>query len=225
MSASYLQYCPEGWQAVPKTVTPEMAEAYASDAYDTAQQCHDAVLGAAPHPDDADEAINSNPTTNLDRLKAQWKADNLEDTESWREAAAHYARNADFYRGIVIQIGELFGEGARTSDDGSVQDDVLALKVPELVEALVAELGRYSMSAGHADQRRAESRAVRKALGFGEDVDDVSPQDLLNAITHRDLLQRAEELDALAEHFLVGESHKHFIKQRAHQIRQQAKGL
>ena len=30
MSASYLQYCPEGWQCVPKSVTPAMADAYAS---------------------------------------------------------------------------------------------------------------------------------------------------------------------------------------------------
>ena len=44
-------------------------------------------------------------------------------------------------------------------------------------------------------------------------------------LTYRDLLQRAEELEALAEHFLVGESHKHFIKQRAYRLRQQAKEL
>lgn len=42
--------CPDGWQVVPKTVTAEMNDAYASDAYDTAQQCHDAVLAAAPQP-------------------------------------------------------------------------------------------------------------------------------------------------------------------------------
>ena len=46
--AALADRCPEGWRVVPKTVTPEMAEAYASDAYGTAQQCHDAVLGAAP---------------------------------------------------------------------------------------------------------------------------------------------------------------------------------
>lgn len=60
------------------------------------------------------------------------------EAESWRETAAQYARNEDFYRGIVCQIGEMFGEEVRTSDDGSIQDDVLALKVPELVKALVA---------------------------------------------------------------------------------------
>ena len=79
MSASYLQYCPEGWQAVPKTVTPEMADAYASDAYDTAQQCHDAVLGVAPHPGDADEAINSNPDASLTRRDLLKQAEALED--------------------------------------------------------------------------------------------------------------------------------------------------
>ena len=38
------------------------------------------------------------------------------------------------------------------------------------------------MSAGHADQRMAESRAVRSALGFKPDADDVSPSDLVGAI-------------------------------------------
>ena len=47
---------------------------------------------------------------------------------------------------------------------------------------LAAENARYSMSAGHADQRMAESRAVRSALGFNPDADDVSPSDLVEAI-------------------------------------------
>src|SRR5690554_3381741 len=67
--------------------------------------------------------------------------------EGWRECAAQYARNAEFYRDIVHQIGEMFGEGARTSDDGSVQEDVLALKVPEIVEALVAHVERLRKAA------------------------------------------------------------------------------
>nr|WP_195322241.1 hypothetical protein [Klebsiella grimontii] len=50
------------------------------------------------------------------------------------------------------------------------------------VEQLAAENARYSMSAGHADQRMAESRAVRSALGFKPDADDVSPSDLVEAI-------------------------------------------
>ncbi|WP_334140917.1 hypothetical protein [Atlantibacter hermannii] len=49
-------------------------------------------------------------------------------------------------------------------------------------DALAAELARYSMPAGEADQRMAESRAVRQALGFGQDADDVAPVDLVERI-------------------------------------------
>lgn len=59
--------------------------------------------------------------------------------EGWKDAAAQYLRNSDFYQGIVRRIGERFGVAARTSDDGSVQDDVLALKVPVLVIDLLGE--------------------------------------------------------------------------------------
>lgn len=51
----------------------------------------------------------------------------------WMDASAQAYRDADFYRGIIREIGEMFGVEAKTSDDGSVQQDVLALKVPELV--------------------------------------------------------------------------------------------
>lgn len=54
----------------------------------------------------------------------------------WIESAAQFHSNEQFYHGIVTQIGEMFGEAAKTSDDGSVQQDVLALKVPELVKEL-----------------------------------------------------------------------------------------
>jgi hypothetical protein len=53
---------------------------------------------------------------------------------NWLDVAAQESRNRDFYRGIVCQVGEMFGDDAKTSDDGSLQDSVLALKVPELVK-------------------------------------------------------------------------------------------
>ncbi|MGK2071171.1 hypothetical protein ACR92X_06245 [Klebsiella pneumoniae] len=56
------------------------------------------------------------------------------------------------------------------------------LKLARAFKQLAAENARYSMSAGHADQRMAESRAVRSALGFKPDADDVSPSDLVEAI-------------------------------------------
>lgn len=62
--------------------------------------------------------------------------------DGWQESARHFANGQEFYQGIVRQIGSLFGDAARTSDDGSVQDNVLALKVPELVAALAAHVER-----------------------------------------------------------------------------------
>lgn len=50
------------------------------------------------------------------------------------------------------------------------------------IAALQEQLSSYSMSAGQADQRKAESDAVRVALGFSADADDVSPSDLVDAI-------------------------------------------
>lgn len=72
-----------------------------------------------------------------------WAEENLPMPESieqavrerngWCESAAQHLRNEEFYRGIVTQIGEMFGDAAKTSDDGTLQDSVLALRVPELV--------------------------------------------------------------------------------------------
>lgn len=62
------------------------------------------------------------------------------EAEGWKTCAADMSRGMEFYRGLVTRVGEGFGVEARTSDDGSVQDSVLALKVPELVDNLRAEL-------------------------------------------------------------------------------------
>lgn len=58
----------------------------------------------------------------------------------WEREALQYAVNAKFYRDIVAQIGALLGPTTRTADDGTVQDEVLALKVPDIVRTLVDTL-------------------------------------------------------------------------------------
>ena len=68
--------------------------------------------------------------------------------DNWTETAKHYADGCEFYRGIIQDIGEKLGRPAYTSDDGSVQDDVLALHMPELVDALRAEVERLRGKAG-----------------------------------------------------------------------------
>lgn len=78
--------------------------------------------------------------------------------DGWMDSAAQMGRSVEFYRGIVHQIGDMFGAVARTSDDGSVQDGVLALRVPELVTAARAE-------ADSLRQQVAELRTENERLG------------------------------------------------------------
>jgi hypothetical protein len=54
---------------------------------------------------------------------------------AWYDTAAQMSRNADYYRGLVQKIGKMLGKEAYTSDDGSIQDDILCAKIPELVAA------------------------------------------------------------------------------------------
>ena len=53
--------------------------------------------------------------------------------EGWKETAAQHLRNKDYYRGLVQEVGKHFGADAYISDDGSIQQDILCAKVPDLV--------------------------------------------------------------------------------------------
>lgn len=63
--------------------------------------------------------------------------------DNWIETARYHEKNEKFYRDLIHKIGEPFGTAAKTSNDGSVQEDVLALKVPKLVEDLRYELAEF----------------------------------------------------------------------------------
>lgn len=55
---------------------------------------------------------------------------------SWKQIAEQNQRNADYYKSIVVEIGEMFGLEAKTSKTG----DVLCAKVSDLVRAKLADL-------------------------------------------------------------------------------------
>ena len=84
-----------------------------------------------------------------DRNVARAEADELQaecerlsrEREAWQETARQNQRDADYYRNLVVMIGQQFGVAARTADDGTVMDDVLCAKVPELVSS---ELDKYA---------------------------------------------------------------------------------
>jgi len=62
--------------------------------------------------------------------------------DNWKETAAQFARNQDYYTSLLDRISETFGKDAYISDDGSVQDSPLRAKMPELVCTLKAERDR-----------------------------------------------------------------------------------
>lgn len=73
--------------------------------------------------------------------EAKQQVEKLEHSrDNWQKTARQESRNTDYYRGLVVAIGEMFGQEAKTSDDGMVHDEVLCAKVPELVARLHAEL-------------------------------------------------------------------------------------
>lgn len=84
--------------------------------------------------------------------------------QNWEETARQYCRNANYYRDLVVRCGQAFGLLAQTCDDGSLVEDVLCAKVPELVqEALKAR-----------DQARAEITKLEAVIAsFDSEACDV----------------------------------------------------
>lgn len=62
---------------------------------------------------------------------------------AWMETAAQYARNVDYYRGQLAKCARHLGPAAYTSDDGTVQVDPLAEKIPDLVAIVADKAFRY----------------------------------------------------------------------------------
>lgn len=117
------------------------------------------------------------------------KLEALSQPVAWTDAEELAEMNAGTY-------ADMFNGKHIQTDDGQW----IALYSQEYVTALLAalkekdqQLARYSISAGQADQRLCESRAVRIALGFGEDAIDVAPTDLVEAI--QVIRRRAEEAE------------------------------
>lgn len=65
----------------------------------------------------------------IDRLRRE--------RDGWEETAARNQRNTDYYRGLVVKIGQTIGTAAYVQDDGGIADDVLCAKVPQLVATLL----------------------------------------------------------------------------------------
>jgi hypothetical protein len=99
--------------------------------------------------------------------------------DAWKESAAQFCRGAEYYRGLLDRIGRAIGPEAYVADDGSVSDDVLRAKVPEIIEkrlaaspdllealrAMVKNFRSYSECRGDDDVLDQALAAIAKAEG------------------------------------------------------------
>ncbi len=51
----------------------------------------------------------------------------------WMQTAAQNQRNTDYYRGLLVECGESIGDRAFSCEDGSISEDVLCAKIPDII--------------------------------------------------------------------------------------------
>lgn len=78
------------------------------------------------------------PTTEKIEFDSRLATEFAKTLAAWMETAAGYARGREFYRGLLVTTASHLGPEIFVSDDGSIQDEPLLLKIPEMVEALTS---------------------------------------------------------------------------------------
>jgi len=61
--------------------------------------------------------------------------------KAWQETSSMYADMAGTYYQVLQELAEILGPEVYRCDDGTVQDSILILKIPELVRALKQKEG------------------------------------------------------------------------------------
>ena len=80
---------------------------------------------------DAEQELSAHYKAKAEQAEAQCAA--------WEQSAKEFANGMDYYRGIVIAVGEMIGEQSYICDDGTRSDSVLCAKIVELVAAVLAQ--------------------------------------------------------------------------------------
>ncbi len=88
-----------------------------------------------------DAAGNAANPSELARLRAE-NAQLTAEVAGWRSTAEQHCRNEQYYRGMLLRIGEALGPEVKTCDDGTIVPDVLVAKVPEVALARISENSR-----------------------------------------------------------------------------------
>jgi hypothetical protein len=79
-------------------------------------------------------------TIRADQAAREQETQRANELTAWKATASQAQANVDYYRSIVVAIGELLGPAAHTTDDGVVVPEVLCAKVLELTKARLEAL-------------------------------------------------------------------------------------
>lgn len=71
----------------------------------------------------------------LARRLLEAEAEARRSAKAWEESAAQFARNEDYFRGLLDECAKHLGPACYVCDDGSISQDPLRAKIPELVAA------------------------------------------------------------------------------------------
>jgi hypothetical protein len=63
-----------------------------------------------------------------------------QERDAWEHTAAEFARNMEYYRGLVDECALHIGPAAYVCDDGSISESPLRAKVPELIATMSRKL-------------------------------------------------------------------------------------
>lgn len=144
----------------------------------------------------------------ITRLRAELAAERErskraeQERDNWIETAKQESRNVEWYRTLIDSIGMMFGEAAKTCDDGTVSDSILRSKVPELVKA---ERERSDALAAALERVRREAVAeaakiIRRGIKAMErevwDAGETDQEWLTAARQYLSILKLEQEIEA-----------------------------
>lgn len=108
----------------------------------------------------------------------------------WRDTAAQFSRDRDYYRGLVVRIGEAIGDEAYIADDGTRMEDVLCEKVPDLAIHAIEMLKMRRAQGGYIGAKTSRADALHDA----QPDPTVVQSDLLRAPVAGDVLYDADHV-------------------------------
>ena len=100
----------------------------------------------------------------------------MSELHNWIETAVQSERNAQYYRGLLVQIGERIGIAAKTCDDGTVVPDVLVAKIPELIGSM--------LFFSKADLRGAVARGWCSPANENKEMDVTLAEAIVSEVWH-----------------------------------------